>query len=187
MKELIEKAKKGNKEAYAEIFRLCYSSVYRYVLLRVGNKDETDDVVSDVFLKTFMSLDRYDHKKSTSNTMLPYLFTIARNAIIDLKKKSKDIIVDDEILFNYAGVTELPTNALEKKEWATWLYKALTELSELEREVLELKFLSDLSTEEVGQILNKEVDAIRQLQSRGIKKLRDILKRDQKKFPLETK
>lgn len=187
MKDLIQKAKEGNTEAFAEIFRLYYTPVYRYVLLRMGSKHQSEDIVQEVFLKAFQSMPGFDLKKVTANSMLPYLFTIARNAIIDHKKKASREIIDDEIVFNYAGVTELPSNALEKEEWGTWLFKALTELSASEREVLELKFLSELTNQEVSLIMGKTEEAVRQLQSRGIRNLRDILKRDQKRFENKIK
>ncbi len=188
MKDIVEKAIQGDRSAIELLYKTYYTPVYRYILLRVGKKEDAEDIVQNIFIKFIDALKRYEIRESKGEvTLLPYLYTMSRNAIIDFKKKSREVIVDDEVLNTYATDLDPQDSLFEKKEWSVWLYKALAELSCGEREVLEFRFLSELSNEEISRILHKNLDAIRQLQSRGIKRLRDILKRDEVNFDKKTR
>jgi len=60
--------------------------VYRYVLMRLHNTDDAEDVVQETFMKAYQAIDRYEDE---GKGMLPYLFTIARNLLINHTKKKR--------------------------------------------------------------------------------------------------
>ena len=82
LNDIILRAKSGDRSAFDMLYRLYVTPVYRYVWIRLRNKEDTEDVVADTFLKAYQALSRYEHEKAT---MLPYLFTIARNLRHDRK------------------------------------------------------------------------------------------------------
>jgi RNA polymerase sigma-70 factor, ECF subfamily len=171
-KELVEKAQAGNKEAYGTIYSELYTPVYKYVYIRTRSKELSEDITSDVFLRFLSSLHLYTTQKDTP---LSYLFTIARNLLINNGKKKKADLFEEGMEEN---VRDESASALERnifKEDVAIIMGVLDKLQDDQREVIELKFLSELSTKEVSLLLKKSESNIRQLESRGLRKMREIL------------
>ena len=174
---LMEQAKNGNQEAFGSLYKLYFVPVFRYVSLRIGNRIETEDLTQTVFLKVFKSIERY---RDENKDPLAYFFTVARNTVIDFwrKKKRKEIPLED------TDENELETDdsshdlveQAEKELSQNTLKKALGILTDEQKEVIVLKFISDLSNKEISDVIGKSEEAIRQLQCRALKKLRDNLK-----------
>jgi RNA polymerase sigma-70 factor, ECF subfamily len=171
-KDLVEKAQAGDKNAYGTIYSELYTPVYKYVYIRTRNKELSEDITSDVFLRFLSSLHLYTTQKDTP---LSYLFTIARNLLINNGKKKKADLFEEGMEEN---VRDESASALDKnifKEEISQVMEILSKIQDDQREVIELKFLSELSTKEVSLLLKKSEANIRQLESRGLKKMREIL------------
>lgn len=172
--QLFERAKQNNTEAFGKIYTLCFSPIYRYIYLRVKNKQETEDLVQTVFLKAHRHLANFRHIAASP---LAYLFTIARNAVIDFYRKKRTLVENSEqVLVNIPDTrTDLPEQ-LQKNEEIKRVLAALQALTDDQQEVITLKFIEQLENEEICKITGRSHESIRQIQSRGLKKLRDLLK-----------
>jgi RNA polymerase sigma-70 factor, ECF subfamily len=171
-KELVEKAQAGDMAAYGSIYTEMYTPVFKYVFARTRDKELSEDITGDVFMRFLSSLHLY---KTQKDTPLSYLFTIARNLLINNGKKKRPVLFEEGVEENIpAGErTELEKQILSEE--VSLVLSALEHIQRDQREVLELKFLSELSTKEVAIMLRKTEANIRQLESRGMRKLREYL------------
>jgi len=172
---LMQQAKNGNKDAFGVLYKMYFTPVFRYISLRLKDKVQTEDLAQTVFLKVFRSLHRYreEHKDP-----LAYFFTVARNTLIDFWRKKRELRLqetdENQIATDYSSDILVTLSEKEKVEKA--LLRELDLLTENQKEALVLKFISDLSNKQISEVIGKSEEAIRQLQCRGLKTLRDNLK-----------
>jgi RNA polymerase sigma-70 factor (ECF subfamily) len=173
LKDIIERAKSGDKSAFSEIYQKYFIPIYRYVYFRVGNKEDAEDITQEVFTKAYVSFDKF---KLEAVSPLAYFYTIARNSVIDLGRKKKNSAEASDLLDEFDSKVLNPEEVSAKKEESKMLLEAIGGgLSESEQDVILMKFFDGLSNKEIASILEKEEGAVRQLQSRGLRDLRDIL------------
>lgn len=170
MAKIVERAIAGDREAFGTIYQEYFTPVYRYILFRVRSKEDADELTQEVFLKALGAFARYEAKRENP---LPFFYTIAKNSIIDLGKKRKAYATDEEIMVQIPDDTmKTDADAIHEEELSA-LKKALTKLPDDQREALELRFMGDLSGRDVARLMGKSEEAVRQLQSRGLRVLRE--------------
>ncbi len=170
--DLLARAQAGDQEAFDELYRSTYAPVFRFVLSRIKNVDEAEDITQDVFMKFLRAVPTYQPRGS----MLSYLLAAARNTIIDhLRRKKPDY--DDDALFNIAADDPSAEQVSALGEESAYALQCLAKLSPGEQEVVRLKCLDGLSTEEISTTVGKSEEAVRQLLSRGLKHIRILLER----------
>ena len=166
--KLIARAKLGDKDAFAVIYESHLTPVFRYLYARLGNREESEDLAQETFLKAYQALERFE---STHDSFLPYLFTVARNLLINRVKKKTPQTMPAEDLDREQG-NDSTSSLSEKREQSESIQKALEVLTESEREVIELRFFAERTYTEIAVILEKREDAVRQQVARAIKKMR---------------
>jgi RNA polymerase sigma-70 factor (ECF subfamily) len=173
-KELMRLAKAGDSEAYGQLYELYYTPVFRYVYIRVRDKEEANDLAQTVFLKIFSALPNFKEQNKSS---LAYFFTVARNTVIDHWRTKKETKVDDfdAIVERTADDSDSPHISYERSENQELIQRALQELTDIQREVITLKFMSDLPNKEIAELLGKTEEAVRQIQCRALRSLKNIL------------
>ncbi len=174
MGELMRRAKAGDQDAFAHIYKEYFTPVYRYVYFRVRSKHEAEDLAQSVFVKAYEAIDRFEER---GKNPLAYFFTIARNTVINYWRKKKEIVTDElESLGNHMlDVRYDPNDMIERHESIEAIKQGPSILTEEQSEVISMKFLSELSNKEIAEALGKTEEAIRQLQSRGLRALRKNL------------
>lgn len=175
IKQLIIQAKSGDTEAFGVVYNKYLTPIYRYIYLRVRDKDLADDLTQDVFIKVFNSLGTFTIR---SGSPLSYFYTVARNVLIDNYRKKKNVLISEEELEGRMVDEDTPEKQSIVKDTVNTLSKALETLSENESEAITLKFIENYSNKEIGEIMGKSEEAVRQLQSRGMKTLRTVLKKE---------
>ena len=168
-------AQKNQAESdFDHVYNSYFTPLFRYLFCQTKNQEVAEDLVQTVFLKVLRQKEINISKKLPP---LPYFFTIARNTVIDYWKKKKEITADiSSVIFSSLfDENDNPQEKLEKELKLLELNKALETLSYEQKEILTLRFISDLSNKEISGMLGKTEEAIRQIQYRAIKKLRDII------------
>lgn len=171
---LVERVKDGDLKAFDELYTRFLTPIYRYVYFRVKRKEDAEDITQTVFLKAFQSLSRFENKGISP---LAYFYSIARNSVIDHWRKKGEILFGDmgDGVFDIPDSSGSERRVLEKM----WAGEAIAEgigvLTPLEVEALTLKFMHDLPNQEIASLMEKTEEAVRQLQSRGIRKMRGHL------------
>lgn len=172
-RKLIEKAREGDKEAFGKLYELYYLPVYRYIHFRIDKKEDAQDLVQIVFLKVYQSIERYQER---GKEPLSYFFTVARNTVIDYLRKKRELK-----LYEDSNIEERekdnPEKISEVNEEARIVGNAIRNLNEDQKEVILLKFMAGLSNTQTAEQLNKKEDAIRQIQHRALKILKNKLKK----------
>ena len=171
LEEIIRRAKEGDSKAFDMLYNTYFTPLYRYVYVRLKTREDAEDVVQDTFLKAYQALPRYEH---TRDSMLPYLFTIARNLLINHTKKKRPDALPGEDLDRHPG-EEKTSDMAEWRELQEELLVAMEVLSETEREVIELRFFGEQTYAEIAEVLDKREDAIRQHVARAMKKMKQVL------------
>jgi RNA polymerase sigma-70 factor (ECF subfamily) len=171
---LVQLARGGDADAFARLYDACFERVYRYIYFRVSDDQTAEDLTSQVFLKAWEHLDRY---KPGSSPFLAWLYTIARNQVIDHYRTRKESVSLDDVV-------SLPANGRAVDEQVEMRFElksmrdALKYLTEEQQEVLVLRFIADLTTEEIARMMGKQAGAIRALQMRGLHTLSKYLDKE---------
>lgn len=173
--DLILRAKNGDQGAFAEIYRDYFTPVYRYLFIRTGNKTVAEDLAQTVFLKIYSAISRFEF--SGEKKLLPYFFTVARNTVIDYYRRKKIPAVDADRVGDLADPGQSGEDRFIAQEQKEEIFAALRELNFEQREAIINKYINGLANVEIAQFLGKTEVAVRQLQCRGLKKLRTILKK----------
>ncbi len=173
MAKVVEQAVAGDRDAFGVIYEEYFTPVYRFIFYRVKNREEADDLTQEVFTKALGAFSRYEAKRENP---LPYLYTIARNAVIDKQKQRKNVEIDDEMFMNLPDDSARTDKTAMLGEEIEALRSALSMLPEEQRQAIELRFMSEMTGTEVARTMGKSEEAVRQLQSRGLRALRERFK-----------
>lgn len=174
IKEVFEKAKKGDKKAFLEIYEAYFKPLYCYVYFKVGNKVESDDLVQDIFIKAVNS----DEESSSYNLpFLIYCHSVARKLVSDWKRKRRRITPFNENMENYSNASASKNDEDIKIEEFNNLNVAIKELSDEQQDAFIFKFVNGFSNEDIGVILEMSSASARRLEAQGLVLIRDILKR----------
>lgn len=171
---VIKMIKKGNPLAYKEIGIRYRNKLFAYIYHLVGNKDETEDILQNVFLKVYRNIKSFDTKRKFSS----WIYRIAHNEAVNyLKRKSRKKFMSLEDVVSLKDKKELrdeeesPADAWIKKELQNEVNKALGGISAKYKEVLLLRYFLDKSYEEISGIIGKPVNTVGTLINRAKKKL----------------
>ncbi len=178
---LIKQAQAGDMGAFDELYIVYLTPVYRYVFLRVGHKQTAEDLTQAVFLKVFKNLENFtDFQKPP----LAYFFTVARNTVIDYFRTNKAATIEgnEELLASLPDTGDGLQQKMHRESSTEAIHKVIANLEGQQQEVITLKYIHDLTTAEIAEILNKTEEAVRQLQSRALKNLRVFVKKSEELF-----
>lgn len=170
---LIEAAKAGDEKAFDALYRLFYTPVFRYIRLRVRDRRQAEDLTQTVFLKVYGALPRFEYGNVAP---LAYFFTVARNTVIDHWRKEGRVVYDDDVIAHKRETVAEEKSESYAREVKEVIWQAIEQLTGDQREVIVYKFIHELETKEIATLLNKTEEAIRQLQSRGLKTMRGYFK-----------
>lgn len=139
-------------KSFLEIYDAYYDEVYRYVRFRVGDVWDTDDLVSDIFRKSLEYVEKQNgHIPGHTRA---WLFTIARNRIIDHYRRKKEIAYgQDPETAGYSHITEIFYEVGMEHEC---LERAMLLLEPPDQEYVHLKYMMELTYEEISQVTGKE-------------------------------
>jgi RNA polymerase sigma-70 factor (ECF subfamily) len=171
LRQLAGQAKNGDTQAFDRLHQELLTPIYRYVYYRVRRKEDAEDITQTVFLKAFQAFPRYE---DTGISPLAYFYSIARNTVIDHWRKKGEILFEDM----GEGKEDISDDrrsehSLLERVWAQEIIaEGIAVLTPLEAEALTLKYLHDRSNSEIAALLRKTEEAVRQLQSRGLRKMR---------------
>lgn len=169
---LVDRARAGDAEAFAQLYDAYVERVSRYIYFRVAEDADAEDLVSQVFLKAWENLERY---QPGSSPFAAWLYTIARNLVIDHYRTRKASLPLEEALAIPAD-TELPDEQAQIRFELEELRNALQNLKTDQQQALLLKYIGGLSNESIARILNKQEGTVRGLQMRGLQTLAKYMK-----------
>jgi RNA polymerase sigma-70 factor, ECF subfamily len=164
---LVDQAKSGNPEAFANLYDAYVERVSRYIYFRVAEDCDMEDLVSQVFLKAWENLDRY---KPGTSPFIAWLYTIARNLVIDHYRTKKNNLPLEEAI-SLPSDLELPDETAQTRFDLEAMRDGLQALSKDQQQALVLKYIAGLPNDSIARIMNKQEGTVRGLQMRGLQTL----------------
>jgi len=168
---LVRRAKEHDEAALTQLYEENFDKIYRYIVLKIGDRTEAEDMTQQVFLKAFKSVSGY---RPQGRPFSSWLFRIAHNQLVDhWRKKSKRPTVPLEETF--IGSSSNPSSETEQKMDIENLVAATKHLTSLQQEVVSLRFAGGLSVAQVARLMSKSEGAIKALQHSAVVSLRKML------------
>ena len=140
-----------------------------FLVYRTGSRPVAEDVLADTFEKVLTTRRRFDPRKASEKT---WLYTIALNALRDQGRRRAAEQRAVERVGVPAPVTSGGYEAVEERDS---LVRALTSLSEEEREAVSLRYGADLTVPEIARLLGEKLTTVEGRVYRALRKLRDEL------------
>jgi RNA polymerase sigma-70 factor, ECF subfamily len=168
---LVGRAKDGDAQAFADLYDRYVDQTFAYVYRRVGHRQLAEDLVGDVFLRAYRRLPSFEWQGVDLGA---WIMTIARNRVHDhfrsarfrLERPTAEVRDDP----TPSGPDD-PERVAVGREMTRALGQALERLADDHREVVELRFIHDLSVADTAAILDRSVGATKALQYRALRAL----------------
>jgi RNA polymerase sigma-70 factor (ECF subfamily) len=158
-------AAQRDPERFADLYDIYFDRIWAYVSRRVGSREEAEDLVSEVFQKALANLRRFEWQGAPFSA---WLYRIAINEIADHSERlGRERAI--------AMPPEIEEADQEEAQDRSKVFALVRELPEDQRRVVELRFIEEKSTHEVAKALGRSEGAVKQLQFRGLERLRAMI------------
>ena len=174
--QFIQRSKIGTPDSFMEIYEHFYPSVYRYIFIRISDRDCAEDLTAEVFVRLIAKFDTYIQR---DRPLIAWLYTIAHNLVIDHYRSINQlntISFSDDLT---SGPSGHPEKLTEEQLSQECLAKSLQYLTEDQRQVILLRFIDEREIAEIAAILGKNERAIRSLQHRALATLHRVIEKEQ--------
>jgi RNA polymerase sigma-70 factor (ECF subfamily) len=167
--DLLVRVAERDREAFELLYRRYVRSVFGLALRRLRDRQRAEDAVQETFTAVWRSAHSYRPERGAA---APWLFAVARNAIVDrLRAKSEPPSDVPETPSGEPG----PSDRAESSFVAWRVHRALEELPEKEREVVELAYWSELSQSEVAEYLHIPLGTVKTRTRSALTRLAGLL------------
>ena len=171
------------QQTVEELLRRYEVPLLEYTTRITGNKERARDVVQESFIKFQRNGAVASEKTAT------WLFTVCRNGALNVCRKERRVMfLDDQIIESRQDEQPMPFERMEQREASGFLAKILATLPARQQEVLQLKFQSDLSYQEIAEITKTTANSVGVLIHTALKTLRQKYAHASKDFlPFEPR
>lgn len=186
--ELVAKAKEGDQNAFSKLMARYRDSIFFMVLKMVHNRDDAEDLTIEAFGKAFNNIGNY----SADFAFSTWLFKIATNNSIDFirKKRLQTTSLDQTSKTDDGETTPIsvqdhapdPEQSVIKEQRAQKIRDAIEQLSPKYRSLIELRYLDELSYEEIAEKLDLPLGTVKAQLFRAKDMLYNILKVTREKY-----
>lgn len=168
---LMVRARQRDAAAFSVLYERHGAQVYRYIAYRTSRQHIAEDLTAEVFLNAWKTVDRYTERGATVRA---WLLRLAHNEVVDYYRTRRQ---DTPLPEHDGGMPSLPGPelAVELQTTQATLIRAIRQLSEEWQQLILLRFVEELSFEEIATIMGKRSGACRVMQHRALARLREIL------------
>lgn len=167
------------KEQFIALYNTEADAIFKYCSARTSNRDVALDITQDTFIRFWNALLRNEVQRDNIRNERAFLFTIARNCIIDWYRKKKALSLE---MLTEAEEDKSPTfqlfdeskDEIERHHEARYLAGRIKEIDPIYREAVYLRFIEDLKPQEIAEKLGESVNVVSVHINRGLKQLRKI-------------
>jgi RNA polymerase sigma-70 factor (ECF subfamily) len=164
---LLAQARVFDPQALAHIHNSYYPPLYRYIMLRVSDREIAEDLTSEVFTRLLAAL-----RKGTApqSTLRGWLYGVAANVVADHQRAAYRVThteLDETVVSSSAGPAERIEAALTREA----LLNAVQDLTDDQQQVIALRYGSELPFREVAETMGKSEGAVKQLLARAVTRL----------------
>lgn len=166
--ELIEQIKNGRKECLDELVAFYYPAILRYCLWHMPDRESALDATQETFLKLVRFLDRYESR----GAFRAFLYRIAANTCIDMKRKRP---VTEPLTEIFSETVCVPENGYQAAEDRQQLATALTILDNDMRELILLRYGQELTLREIAAVTRLPLRTVQTRLRKAVKLMREAM------------
>lgn len=180
-KHLLDKAKKGDIEAFEQLIAAYQKKVFNIALRMIGNYDDASELAQEVFIRIFKSLKSFKEESQFST----WIYKIATNVCLDelRKRKNKNLVsLDEDIKYDDSEIKRqvednrpTPDVTAEKNEIRRIVHEAIGALSDDYKTVIIMRDIQGFSYEEIAKIIKCPEGTVKSRINRARQALREIL------------
>ena len=165
--EIISLCQSWKLEYFEKIYEKYIDEIYKFVYLKTFDKELSQDITSQTFLKSIDKIKQFKNNEKKSN-FRAWLYRISYNLIIDNSKHKSNFSLDDFLEIWY----DLDFwKTLDNKEKLKKIFRYFDTLNKKHKEILIMRFWNDLSFKEISEITWEKVDNCKQIVSRSLKNI----------------
>ena len=171
---LIRRAKTYDQAAFADLYHLTITPVYRYLSARLGTVEDAEELTQEVFLAAVTGIQGLRAEDEAG--LLSWLFQIARHKLADhLRRRYRRPSTPLDEADQVEDRQPLPEEVAETDDEHAELHQALERLTPEQREVIMFKYVLGYDNEQTARLVGKNVNSVNQLQHRALASLRRLL------------
>ncbi len=171
---LVQRARRGDAEAFACLYRDTVQAIFRYISLRVNDAQLAEDLTGDVYIRALKGISAYQER---GRPFIAWLYRIAHARVVDYYRQSGRRPADSDLDAEPIPVSADLDQALLRRQAAQALREAISKLTDDQQQVVILRFIEGQSLETTAQIMGKNANAIKALQHRALRSLAGRLSR----------
>lgn len=167
--ELVQRIARGDQEAFAVLYRRFARPVFGLALRRLGDRQRAEDVTQDTFAAIWRFAATYRHGRGP---VAPWLYAIARNAVVNKARARTEPVSE---MVDVPSDEPSPHDHAEADWVSRRVHRALQELPENERTLIELAYWSGLSQSEIAERLNVPLGTVKTRTRSALSRLAELL------------
>ena len=168
---LVERARRGDQAAWEALYRAVYPRLLAYATRRLASTEEARDAVSETMTRAVAKIDRFTWSGGGFDA---WLFGILRHVVLD-GQRAAGRRTTVPLVTDQASDAPGPLDHVLGSEEAEAVRRAFALLDPGEQELLELRVVARLSSDEVAAVVGKKAGAVRTAQSRAVARLRSLM------------
>ncbi len=170
---LILRAVEGDPAAFGDLYDRYHPQIYRFIYLKIGRREESEDLTHQVFLSAWEHVREYTHRGHPFGS---WLYRIARNSVIDHYRSRRDVLpleeMDGEMFRSEENIEEAAALSMLLAD----VREALRKLKPDHQDIIILRFVEELSVREAAHALGRSEGAVKLLQHRAMRELQKHLR-----------
>ena len=157
------------------IYYQYHKNVYNYIAFRINNHHDAEELTNDVFVKAIQGWKSYNHNFS----MEGWLIGIAKNAVTDyLRKTMRRKFIPFDSILKLTSADKQPEEIVVINEESRKLMRAMAKLRDKERQILSMKFATELKHSQIAAILKISESNVGVTAHRAMNKLKKFMEED---------
>ena len=166
---LVRRAIAGDGDAFGALYERHVFRVYRHLYYMVGQ--EAEDLTAETFVQAWKAIDRYEMR---GVPIISWLLRIAHNQGVSYLRSRRETKPLPEALADSRSASD-PEAAAERRLALAKVKEAISNLAEVQRQVLSLRLMQDQDYQTVAAQVGRNVPAVRVIKHRGLRKIRDLV------------
>ena len=169
--DFVRRVKEFQREAWDELYDTYFPKMYRYLYVRIGDRDVAEELAAEVFEQACRGVHRFRYR---GLPFASWLYRVAHNVMVDWQRKRRRT-PEVPVLVDIPGADQ--TDRVDTRDELT---RALSTLTREQRQVLLLRHIEGHSAASAGAIMGKKENAIRALEFRALASLRRAMSRGER-------
>lgn len=165
----MDTAEKKGRELFVELYDAHADAIFRFCYFKTGDRETAKDLTQDIFIKAFNHMIKEEVRNQKS-----FIYAIAKNTVIDFWRKSKSL-TESSLPEGFFASMAAKDNTETAIDYSIFL-SLLDKLSPSDREVIVLRYVEDMSSRDMAEMLGERENTVLVRISRAREKLRELLK-----------